>query len=58
MVKMIVVFLFMVASIHTMIVGWRYLTGKERWELVKTLAYSVGLGIITVSILSLIVILF
>lgn len=56
--KMIGVFLIVTILLHLSIMGWRFASGKERWELVKTLTYSAGLGIITVVLLSVIVILF
>lgn len=58
MVKMIVVFLVITAVLHIAIEGWRYASGKERWKVAKTLTYSLGLGIISVVVLTTIVILF
>lgn len=58
MIKMFVVFLVLTTLIHLGIEGWRYATKKEKWKVVKTLTYSVGLGIISLLILVFMVVLF
>ena len=58
MIRMVFAFLIVSGFIHFGIEAWRYATGKERWKVVKTLTYSVGIGIISILILTMIVILF
>lgn len=58
MIKMFVVFLVLTTLIHLGIEGWRRTTKKEKWKMVKTLTYSVGLGIISLLVLVFVVALF
>ena len=58
MIRMIVALLITSGLIHFAIEGWRHFTGKERWKFIKTLSYSLGIGVVAVAILSAIVILF
>lgn len=56
--KGIVAFVLLTAIIAGCTLGFRSLAGKEKWELVKLLAFSAGCSIIAVMILTVIVILF
>lgn len=58
MIRMIVAFFVVTGFVHFVISGWRYASGKEKWEVVKTLTYSAGIGIISIVLLSLFVIVF
>ena len=58
MFRMLLVFLIASGLIHVSIMVWQSLTGKERWNFVKTLFYSMGIGTLAVAILTAIVILF
>lgn len=53
-------FIFIVISVllHFGITLWRKMTGKERWSLTKTVAYSIIIALLTVAVMTVIVILF
>lgn len=58
MMKMIFAFVFLMIAFHTGIQVARSMSGKERWQFVKTFSYAMGLSVVVVAFLSGIVILF
>lgn len=56
--KIIANFFVFWAFIMVGIIAFRAMTNKERWTLVKTLAFSAGCAILTLVVLTTIVILF
>jgi hypothetical protein len=55
---MLFAFVFFYVAFHVAIQMFRSLTGKEKWEFAKTVAYSLGLSLVVVMFLVGIVILF
>jgi hypothetical protein len=58
MIRMLLVFLVTFLIVTFSIQGFRALTGREKWEFTKILAYGIILSMVTVTILIAIVILF
>jgi hypothetical protein len=58
MIRMLLVFLVTFLIVTFSIEGFRALTGREKWEFTKILAYGIILSLVTVTILTSIVILF
>lgn len=58
MIKALLSFAVVAVVFHFVITTWRSASGKERWNTVKTLTYSLGLAIITFIALLLFVFLF
>lgn len=58
MIKTFALFVVVAAIFHFAIEGWRGATGQEKWTIVKTLTYSLGLTIMTFAVMSLLVVLF
>ena len=58
MIRMIFVFVLLTVLIAGSISSFRTISGKERWELAKLLAFSAGCSIIALMILIGIVVLF
>jgi hypothetical protein len=58
MIKVVLSFLVVAVVFHFVIESWRYTSGKERWNIIKTLTYSLGLATLTFIALSLFVFLF
>ena len=58
MIKMIGVFLLLTAGLWWGIDYWRLMTGKERWDLTKTLAFATMCSLMAMAALSLLVVLF
>jgi hypothetical protein len=58
MARIILAFIIVFGLFHFGIQGWRSLTGKERWTMVKQLTYSLLLATITIVALVLIVLVF
>ena len=58
MIRMIFAFVFFYITFHVAIQMFRSLTGKEKWEFAKTVAYSLGLSLVVFMFLVGIVILF
>ncbi len=58
MIKMIMTFVFLFIIFYTGIEIFRKLTGKEKWDIVKTISYSVAISLSVVVFLVGIVVLF
>ena len=58
MFRLVLVFVILAVLIHFGIIGWRSMTGKERWSLTKTLSYSIIVSLLAITVMTLIVILF
>lgn len=58
MIRFLVLFLILSLAIHFGITGWRDLTGKERWNLTKSIFYSIIIGLLAIAVLISIVIVF
>ena len=58
MIRIWLTFLVVSALIHFGIVGWREMTGKERWSLTKTAIYSIIVASLAMLVMVSIVILF
>ena len=58
MIKMIMTFVFLFVIFFTGIEIFRKLTGKEKWEIAKTLSYSVAISLAVVVFLTVLVVLF
>lgn len=58
MIKMLFVFLVTVAIVSGVTIGFRKLTGRERWHLTKVVGRAILFSVVAIALLSLIVILF
>lgn len=58
MIRLWLTFLVFAVLIHFGIQTWRSMTGKERWTLTKTAAYSIIIALLTFVVLATIVVLF
>ena len=58
MIRYILFFALLCLAIHLGITGWRDLTGKERWALTKSVLYSIIVGLLAVTVMIFIVVLF
>ena len=58
MIRLWLVFAIFAFSMHVGITVWRKMEGKERWNLTKSIAYSILCSVLAVSILAAIVVLF
>ena len=58
MIRLVFVFAILAALIHFGIVGWRSMTGKDRWSLTKTLGYSIIVSLLAIVVMMFIVVLF
>ena len=58
MMRMVFAFVFLMIAFHTGIQLFRSMSGKEKWEFLKTFAYAMGLSVVVVAFLTGIVILF
>jgi len=58
MIKMLMTFVFLFIIFYTGIEIFRKLTGKEKWEIVKTGSYSLAISLVVVLFLAGIVFLF
>ena len=58
MIRLVFVFAILAALIHFGIIGWRSMTGKERWSLTKTLGYSIIVSLLAIVVMMFIVVLF
>lgn len=56
--KMIMAFVFLFIIFYTGIEIFRKLTGKEKWEVAKTLSYSVAISLSVIVFLVVLVVLF
>ena len=58
MIRLWLTFFIISAIIHFGIIGWREMTGKERWSLTKTLGYSIIVASLAIAVMFSIVIFF
>jgi hypothetical protein len=58
MIRLWLLFFVISALIHFSIMGWREMTGKERWSLTTTLGYSIIVASLAMAVMVGIVILF
>lgn len=58
MLKMILVFLITVGLVSGVTIGFRKLTGKEKWHLTKVIGSATIFSVVAIALLSLIVFLF
>ena len=58
MIKMLGVFLFLFGIFYMGIEIFRMMTGKEKWEIAKTISYSVAISLAVVVFLTILVVLF
>lgn len=58
MMKMIMAFVFLFIIFYTGIEIFRKLTGKEKWEIAKTVSYSVAISLAVIVFLVVLVVLF
>jgi hypothetical protein len=58
MMKMIMAFVFLFIIFYTGIEIFRKLTGKEKWEVAKTISYSVAISLSVIVFLVVLVVLF
>lgn len=58
MIKMIMTFVFLFIIFYTGIEIFRKLTGKEKWEIAKTISYSVAISLSVIVFLVVLVVLF
>ncbi len=58
MIKMLVTFISLFIIFYIGIDLFRKFTNKEKWEITKTLAYSFGISVLVIVLLTVIVILF
>lgn len=58
MIKMISVFLFLFVAFYMSIEVFRMMTGKERWEIAKTISYSMAISLFVIAFLTVLVVVF
>jgi hypothetical protein len=58
MIRLWLVFGIVAVLIHFGITAWRNMTGRERWTLTKSVAYSIIVSLLAVLAMTVIVILF
>ncbi len=58
MARMIVVWFILTVAVGAGIAAWRQLSGKEQWQLTKTVAYATMCSLVAVVALSFIVVMF
>ena len=58
MIRLWLTFFIFSALVHFGIMGWRNMTGQERWSLTKTLGYSIIVASLAMLVMVSIVILF
>ena len=58
MFKLIIAFVVLAVLIHTGIGMWQSASGKERWNLTKSLGYSIIVSLLAIAGMTLIVVLF
>lgn len=58
MMRMIMAFVFLFIIFYTGIEIFRKLTGKEKWEIAKTVSYSVAISLAVIVFLVVLVVLF
>lgn len=58
MIRVFLAFAILSALLHFGIMGWRSMSGKERWSLTKSLGYSIIVALLAMVVMTAIVILF
>lgn len=58
MARMIVVWFILTVAVGAGIAAWRQLSGKEQWQLTKTVAYATMCSLVAVVALSFLVLMF
>ena len=58
MIRIWLSFFFIALIVHFGVQAWRDMTGKERWSLTKSIAYSILVALLAVLAMTVIVILF
>jgi hypothetical protein len=58
MIRLWLAFAVLAVLIHLGITAWRNMTGKERWTLTKSIAYSILVALLALLVMTVIVILF
>lgn len=58
MIRLWFIFIIISVLLHFGITAWRKMSGKDRWSLTKTAAYSIIIALLTVAVMTTIVILF
>jgi hypothetical protein len=58
MIKMIMTFVFLFIIFYTGIEIFRKMTGKEKWEIAKTISYSMAISLFVIVFLTALVVLF
>lgn len=58
MLRLVFAFVFLAIAFHTGIQIFRAMTGKEKWEFLKTFSYAMGLSVVVIAFMVGIVILF
>ena len=58
MIRLWLVFAVLAVLVHFGIGAWRNMTGKERWDLTKSLTYSIIVALLAVLAMAVIVVLF
>jgi hypothetical protein len=58
MIRLWLAFAILAVIVHFGIAAWRNMTGKERWDLTKSVTYSIIVALLAVVAMTVIVILF
>ena len=58
MIRLWLAFAVLAVVIHFGITAWRNLNGKERWNLTKSIAYSILVSLLALAVMTTLVILF
>lgn len=58
MIRILLTFIIFAVLIHLSITSWRALSGKEKWDLTKTMFYSIVVSLLAVAAMFGLVILF
>jgi hypothetical protein len=58
MIRLWLTFIIFAGLIHLSITSWRALSGKEKWGLTKTAAYSIVIAVLAAASMSLLVLIF
>ena len=58
MIKMLTSFMFLFGIFYMGIEIFRMMTGKEKWEMVKTISYSLAISLAVIVCLTILVVLF
>jgi hypothetical protein len=58
MIRLWLAFFILTVFIHFGITGWRNMSGKDRWNLTKSITYSIIVSSLAVLVMAVIVILF